>query len=145
MSSTVSRPVAALAALAVLSACGKTGDDTPAAESGTSTRAAQTSQTTQTTTRPAEPSGEPVGTAVMRVEGSGTADIRYRINSGPEQTDNDVTLPWEKQFPVYEELENEVIADAGETILTCTIIMDGELLLAFKTEPRPNCDFMYFG
>lgn len=100
-----------------------------------------------TTSAEAPPSGEAIGTAVMNVRGSGAdpVTIRYRINGGPEQVETDVALPWEKRYPVYDKLESEVTADAGDTVLTCTIIMDGDMLVSFKTEPRPVCNFAYWG
>src|SRR5690242_6236988 len=69
----------------------------------------------QTTAAPSAPTGQPVGTAVMKVSGgSAPVTIRYRINGGPEQTEFNVPLPWEKQYPVYNELESQVSADAGD-------------------------------
>lgn len=97
-------------------------------------------------TAPVAPSGAPVGTAVMKVScGSAPVTIRYRINGGPEETEANVALPWEKQYPVYNELESKVSADGGDTALTCTIIMDGDKVVAFKSEPRPACSFAYWG
>jgi hypothetical protein len=75
----------------------------------------------------------------MQVRGAASpVTIKYQINGGPEQTETDVTLPWEKQYPVYNEIESSVTADGGGTI-----IMDGKLL-ALKSEPRPTCSFAYF-
>ncbi|OBH50792.1 hypothetical protein A5687_12300 [Mycobacterium mantenii] len=92
------------------------------------------------------PTGQPVGTAVMKVSGgSSPVMIRYRINGGPEQTESNVPLPWEKQYPVYNELESQVAADGGDTALTCTIIMDGDKVVSLKSEPRPTCNFAYWG
>lgn len=104
------------------------------------------SSTAPESSKAAEPTGAPVGTAVMKVFG-GTAPvtIRYRINGGAEQTEADVTLPWEKQYPVYEELESEVAVDGGSAALTCSIIMDGDKLVSFKTEVNPVCNFSYWG
>jgi hypothetical protein len=80
----------------------------------------------------------------MQVRGAASpVTITYQINAGPKQTETDVTLPWEKQYPVYNEIESSVTADGGDTALTCTIIMDGKLL-ALKSEPRPTCSFAYF-
>jgi hypothetical protein len=87
--------------------------------------------------------GPQIGTATMRVSGAGPVTLRYQINGGPEQTETGVTLPWEKQYPVYNEISTSVTADAGDTAVTCTITMDGKLL-SFKTEPRPTCSFAYF-
>jgi glycerate-2-kinase len=92
------------------------------------------------------PTGQPVGTAVMKVSGGSAAvTIRYRINGGPEQTEPNVPLPWEKQYSVYNELESQVTADGGDVALTCTIIMDGDKLVSLKSEPRPTCSFAYWG
>lgn len=93
-----------------------------------------------------EPTGAPIGTAVMEVRGgSAPVTIRYRINGGAEQTETGVTLPWTKQYSVYPELESEVAADGGNTELICTIIMDGDKLVSFKTEVKPVCNFSYWG
>jgi hypothetical protein len=89
--------------------------------------------------------GNPIGTATMRVIGApGQVTLRYQINGGPEQTKTDVTLPWEKQYPVYNEVSTSVSADGGDTAVTCTITMDGNLV-SYQTEPRPTCSFAYFG
>ena len=94
----------------------------------------------------APPAGESVGTAVMKISGGGApVTIRYRINGGPEQTETNVALPWEKSYPVYEQLESKVAADGGDAALTCTITMDDDMLVSFKTEPRPVCNFAYWG
>ncbi|ORV12618.1 hypothetical protein AWB95_11890 [Mycobacterium celatum] len=98
-----------------------------------------------TTSASAAPPGKPVGTAVMKVlGGDAQVTIRYRINGGPEQTETNVTLPWEKQYTVYDEVESEVTADGSDIDLTCSIILDGKLA-SFKTEPRPTCSFAYYG
>lgn len=92
------------------------------------------------------PTGQPVGTATMKVSGgSAPVTIRYRINGGQEQTEANVPLSWEKQYSVYNELESQVTADGGDVALTCTIIMDGDKLVALKSEPRPTCNFAYWG
>jgi hypothetical protein len=58
----------------------------------------------------------------IRVIGTpGQVTLRYQINGGPEQTETDVTLPWEKQYPVYNEISTSVSADGGDTAVTCTI------------------------
>lgn len=99
-----------------------------------------------TTSEPTPPTGEPVGTAVMKVSGGSVpVTIRYRINGGPEQIETNVTLPWEKRYTVYDELESQVTADGGATVLICTIIMDGDKLASFKSEPPPTCNFAYYG
>ncbi|GBE66749.1 hypothetical protein MFM001_32110 [Mycobacterium sp. MFM001] len=115
---------------------------TPVAE----TDSAPITSLATTTLTPAAPTGKPVGTAVMKVSGgSAPVTIRYRINAGPEQTETNVALPWEKQYTVYNEVESEVTADGGDTDLTCSIIMDGDKLASFKSEPRPTCSFAYYG
>ena len=82
----------------------------------------------------------------MKVSGgSAPVTIRYRINGGPEQTETSVPLPWEKQYPIYNELESQVTADGGDAALSCTIIMNGDKLVSFKSEPRPTCNFAYWG
>ncbi|WP_234009852.1 hypothetical protein [Mycobacterium colombiense] len=82
----------------------------------------------------------------MKVSGgSGPVTIRYRINGGPEQTGANAPLPWEKQYPVYDQLESQVTADGGDTALICTIIMDGDKVVSLKSEPRPTCNFAYWG
>jgi hypothetical protein len=92
------------------------------------------------------PTGQPVGTATMKVSGgSAPVTIRYRINGGLEQTETNVSLPWEKQYSVYNELESQVTADGGDVALTCTIIMGGDKLVSLKSEPRPVCNFAYWG
>lgn len=113
----------------------------------TGTPVAMTTSVTAPESLPvAEPTGPPVGTAVMKVTGgSAPVTIRYRINGGAEQTETNVTLPWEKQYPVYDELESEVAADGGSAALTCTIMMDGDKLVSFKTEVNPVCNFSYWG
>ncbi|UMB71651.1 hypothetical protein [Mycobacterium paraterrae] len=89
--------------------------------------------------------GSQIGTATMRVSGAtGPVTIRYQINGGPQTTETGVTLPWEKQYPVYDEVSTSVTADGGDDAITCTITMDGKLL-SFKTEPRPTCSFAYYG
>ncbi len=89
--------------------------------------------------------GNPIGTATMRVIGAaGPVTLRYQINGGPEHTETDVTLPWEKQYPVYDEISTSVSADGGDSAVTCTITM-GDKLVSYQTEPRPTCSFAYFG
>jgi hypothetical protein len=58
--------------------------------------------------------GPQIGTATMRVSGApGPVTLRYQINGGPQQTETGVTLPWEKQYPVYNEISTSVSADAA--------------------------------
>ena len=124
------------------------GKPTPAefASRATATSSETPSVTTATSeTLAPTPTGQPVGTATMQVVGGvGVATIRYQINGGPEQTETNVTLPWEKQYPVYNEVQSSVTADAGDAELTCSITMDGKLL-AFKSQSRPTCSFAYWG
>ncbi|MBS9535495.1 hypothetical protein KIH27_18070 [Mycobacterium sp. M1] len=76
----------------------------------------------------------------MKVLGSGKATVHYRINGGAEQTEV-VTLPWSKQYQVYDEVETSVTADGATG---CSIIM-GEMLAAYQDEPNPTCSFAYYG
>ncbi|WP_231395992.1 hypothetical protein [Mycobacterium sp. URHD0025] len=129
--------VSVVSAAAVAAGC-TTTTGTPVAKT--------TSATASESPEAAPPTGAPVGTAVMKVTGgSAPVTIRYRINGGAEQTETDVTLPWEKQYSVYDELESEVAADGGSAPLTCTIMMDGDKLVSFKTEVNPVCNFSYWG
>lgn len=142
--STVAVPTL-LALTAILAGCSTPTAHTPSA----STTAAPPTSATSTTTTTANttPSGPPVGTATMQMlgTGSGPVTIRYQINGGPEQVDNNVTLPWSKDYPVYNELSSSVTAEgAGQNVLTCSIIMDGKLL-AFRSEPNATCAFAYWG
>jgi hypothetical protein len=127
--------------------CNTTGGKPVAADSAaahSSAAATAPSASTSSKTPAAAPTGPPVGTATMQVSGAaGPVTIKYQINGGPVQTETDVTLPWEKQYPVYNEIESSVSADAGDTELSCNIIMDGKLV-ALKSEPRPTCSFAYF-
>lgn len=135
--------VSVIAAGVSVTACNKstTGHATTHTTTGAGTSQISTGASTS-----AVPTGQPVGTATMKVSGgSAPVTIRYRINGGPEQTEANVPLPWEKQYSVYNELESQVTADGGDTALTCTIIMDGDKLVALKSEPRPTCNFAYWG
>jgi hypothetical protein len=108
------------------------------------TRSATSSSEPSETSSPT-PTGQPITTAAMKISGgAGPVTIRYQVNGAPEQTETNVTLPWEKQYPVYDEIPSSVTADGGDTELICTIIMDGNLV-SFKTEPRPTCSFAYYG
>jgi predicted small secreted protein len=140
--------VVALAATGCNTTGGKpVAANSPAVHSSAATTApsAPTSpSSTSSKTPAAAPTGPPVGTATMQVSGAaGPVTIKYQINGGPEQTETNVTLPWEKQYPVYNQIESSVTADAGDTELSCNIIMDGKLV-ALKSEPRPTCSFAYF-
>jgi hypothetical protein len=119
-------------------AAGSTATDSPAATNSPSA-------TTTLNAPSSAPIGPPVGTATMQVRGGvGPVTVRYEINGAPEQTETNVALPWEKQYPVYNEVESKVTADGGDAPLTCSIIMDGKLV-TFKSEPRPTCSFGYWG
>ncbi len=135
----ISVVLAAAAAAGCTTTTGTPVAKTTSATVSESPKAAESSKAPELT-------GAPVGTAVMKViGGSAPVTIRYRINGGAEQTETNVVLPWEKQYPVYDELESEVAADAGNTALTCTITMDGDKLVSFKTEVKPVCSFSYWG
>ena len=93
----------------------------------------------------AQPTGPSVGTATMKVVGGPTpVTIRYRINGGPEtRTESAVTLPWSKDYPVYNEVSSSVSVTGG-TEVDCAIMM-GSSLVSYKTEPNPTCEFAYYG
>ena len=152
--SATGRMLAVVVVALAAAGCNTTGGKPVAADSAPARSSAATnspittapapSASTSSKTPAAAPTGAPVGTATMRVSGAaGPVTIKYQINGGPEQTEKDVTLPWEKQYPVYNEIESSVTADAGDTELSCNIIMDGKLV-ALKSEPRPTCSFAYF-
>lgn len=116
-------------------------NDNPATAASTTSRSAVATTTSEA---PATPTGQPIGNATMTVRGPGPATIRYTINGGAEQTETNVALPWEKQYPVYDKIQTSVSAEAGDSELICTIIMDGNLVSSV-TEPRPTCSFAYYG
>jgi glycerate-2-kinase len=140
-----------------LTGCNRTAGTPVAAEkvsstttvtSGSASEATSEATSTLTTTAvtSAAPTGPPVGTAVMKVSGgTGPVTLRYQINGGQEQTETGVSLPWEKEYPVYDKVETLVTADGGDAELMCTIIMNGDKLVTFKTEKRPTCSFAYWG
>lgn len=137
--------VGAFVVAAVVAGCGSTVGRPTAAPASESSTPAKTTSTVETTISPSPtPEGAPIGTATMQVRG-GTAPvtITYQINGEPEQTETNVTLPWEKQYPVYDKVQSSVRADGGDTELICAIIMDGNLV-SFVTEPRPSCSFAYY-
>jgi hypothetical protein len=145
-------PTAALAAAFVsvvaVGGCSATTTGTPMGiNAGTTptTYASATPSASATTSAAPTPTGPPIGQATMKVlVGEATVTIRYRINGGAEQTETNVTLPWEKEYPVYDKIGSSVTAEGGDEKLICTIIMDG-LLVAFVTEPNPTCSFAYWG
>lgn len=132
---------------ATVSGCSST-DERPSSESATrtttSSAATSSERTTTTTTSEAPtPTGTPIGTATIKVSGTGQATISYQINGAAEEVERDVALPWELEYPVYDKVQSSVTADAGDAELTCSIIMDGNLV-SFKTEPNPTCSFAYY-
>lgn len=120
-----------------------TTDAAPSA--GHSSSSARTTSTSTPTTRATLPptSAKVVGTAVLMVTGTGSATIIWKENGGPEHVESDVTLPWQHTIDVVEHAESEVRADAGDKSLICTIMM-GDLLVAYKSGPRPVCPFAYY-
>lgn len=138
--------IVSVVAAAGVAATGCTRATAPPAGTTGSLGTSQTTALAPTAQTSVAPTGTPVATAMMKVSGgSAPVTIRYRINAGPEQTEASVPLPWEKQYPVYNELESQVTADGGDAALTCTIIMNGDKLVSFKSEPRPTCNFAYWG
>jgi hypothetical protein len=143
-----SRGLAGVTVSVVLAAAAATGCTTTAGTpvARTASAAPSSQAPAESTAKAAEPTGAPVGTAVMQViGGSAPVTIRYRINGGAPQTESNVTLPWEKQYSVYERLESEVAADGGSAGLTCTIMMDGDKLVSFNSDVKPVCNFAYWG
>lgn len=61
----------------------------------------------------------------------------------PRARGQDVPLPWEHSIDVVEEAPSEVRAD-GAGASGCTITM-GDMLVSFKNEPNPVCEFAYWG
>lgn len=121
-----------------------TTDAAPSA--GHSSSSARTTSTSTPTTRATllpPTSAKVVGTAVLMVTGTGSATIIWKENGGPEHVESDVTLPWQHTIDVVEHAESEVRADAGDKSLICTIMM-GDLLVAYKSGPRPVCPFAYY-
>jgi hypothetical protein len=131
-----------------IAATGCTRTISPPAGTTASSSASSSSSTTSASPTPtvATPTGAPVGTATMKVTGGGGAvTIRYRINGAPEQTEANVSLPWEKSYSVYDQLESQVTADGGDAALSCTIVMNGDKVVALQSGPRPTCNFAYWG
>lgn len=95
------------------------------------------------TASPQVGTGKVVGTAVLKVIGGGTATVTWKENGGAAHVEKDVALPWEHTIDVVEEANSEVRANgAGAT--GCTITM-GDMLVSFKSEPNPVCEFAYWG
>ena len=129
-------------ALVVLALAGCSSSGQPVAE-GDSGGASNSVPAAPESTAAAQPTGPAVGTATMKVlGGSAPVTIRYRINGGPETTETSVTLPWSKDYPVYNEVSSSVSVIGGE--VTCTIMM-GSNLVSYKTETNPTCEFAYYG
>ncbi len=98
---------------------------------------------TANSTEPAVPTGKPAGTATMEVTGgTGPVTVRYSINGAPEQVETVETLPWTKDYPVYDRVSSYVSAEGASM---CTIIMDGDKLVAFRSEADPTCSFAHWG
>lgn len=142
----------ALAGFAIITGaaagCGTTAD-TPAIDSATSTttsttRSGPTDGPAITASAPAgvRGKGKVVGSAVLKVLGSGTATVTWKANGGPAHVERDVPLPWEHSIDVVEEAPSEVRADGAAS--GCTITM-GDMLVSFKNEPNPVCEFAYWG
>lgn len=136
-------------AVAGTAACSVNGTPTAVSSSDRAvgpTAAPTSTDTTVSSSRPTPtPQGPPIGTATMQVRGgSDPVTITYQINGAAEQTETNVTLPWEKEYPVYDRVQSSVSADGGDTDLICVITMAGKLV-SFKTEPRPTCSFAYYG
>ncbi|NKY58248.1 hypothetical protein HGA15_19310 [Nocardia flavorosea] len=74
--------------------------------------------------------------------GTGPATVRYSIDGAAEQVETDVTLPWTKDYPVYDRVSSYVSAEGASM---CTIILDGTELVAFRSEADPTCRFAYWG
>ncbi|MFD3706109.1 hypothetical protein ACFWUP_23470 [Nocardia sp. NPDC058658] len=110
--------------------------------SNSSTADGESTPSTTTSVAAAKPTGTPIGTATMQVTGgAGPVTIRYSINGAPEQTETDVTLPWSKDYPVYDQVQSSVSAKGASA---CTITMKG-MLVAMKNEADPTCTFAYYG
>jgi hypothetical protein len=135
-------------AVAALSGCSTTTTGTPTTAGAGKTptsHAPATPSASPTTSASPTLTGPPVGTATMKVVGGATpVTIRYRINDGAEQTETNVMLPWEKEYPVYDKIESSVTAEGGDGELSCSIIM-ADNLVAFVTESNPTCSFAYWG
>jgi hypothetical protein len=41
-------------------------------------------------------------------------------------------------------VSSEVTADAGDTVLGCFIIFRGDMLVAYRNDPQPRCEFAYW-
>lgn len=146
----LSPALAGFAIIAVAAAgCGKSAD-TPATDTSTSTTtsSARTVPSAAPAVTPSAPvgvtgTGKVVGNAVLKVLGNGTATVTWKENGGPAHVEKNVSLPWEHTIDVVEEANSEVRAD-GSGASGCTIMM-GDMLVSFKNEPNPVCEFAYWG
>ncbi|MFT3714469.1 MAG: hypothetical protein QM774_00580 [Gordonia sp. (in: high G+C Gram-positive bacteria)] len=84
------------------------------------------------------------GAAKLQVQGTGTATIHYTVNGGDEQTEENVTLPWEKEYGAVDELTSTVKGD-GAGVTGCSITFGGDKLVAMENDPAKECTFAYFG
>lgn len=126
---------------AVLTGCAEETART-SAEPSTSATATESVETSRSTETP-KPTGAPVGTATMEVRGgTGPVTIRYSINGGAEQAETAETLPWTKDYPVYDRLTSYVIVEGTPV---CAIIMDGTKLVDLGTDDNATCSFAYWG
>lgn len=127
---------AASAAVALLlTGCGSTDSDTGGTEAASSVPGAASEPA-------ATPTGAPIGTATIEIQGSGTATVRYSINGGAEQVEENAALPWSKEYEVYPKINTTARAEGAGTT-GCTIIMDGNLV-SYVSEPNPECSFAYY-
>lgn len=145
----LSTALAGFAVLAVAAAgCGKSADSpsttAPTSTSTSSARPVPSAGPAATASAPAgvRGTGKVVGSAVLKVLGSGTATVTWKANGGPAHVERDVPLPWEHSIDVVEEAPSEVRADGAAS--GCTITM-GDMLVSFKNEPNPVCEFAYWG
>ena len=139
------------AVVAAIVAAGCTTTDGSATEDATSSVAsaagssdAGSSEAGSCATAAATPTGAPVGTAVMKVDGGGTVTLRYTINGGPEQTEINVTLPWEKTYDAHNQISSSVSVDSGGREVMCTITFNRNMLVSHVTKPDPTCTFAYY-
>ncbi|AMT73373.1 hypothetical protein [Mycobacteroides immunogenum] len=146
----LSTALAGFAVLAVAAAgCGKSADSpsttAPTSTSTSSARPVPSAGPAATASAPAgvRGTGKVVGSAVLKVLGSGTATVTWKANGGATHTEDNVSLPWEHTIDVIEEAPSEVRAD-GAGASGCTIMM-GSMLVSFKNEPNPVCEFSYWG
>ncbi|MGH3726220.1 MAG: hypothetical protein ACRDUS_19090 [Mycobacterium sp.] len=131
------------------SGCGKPAE-TPSTPAATSTATSETRSAPAASPAAIAPSrngvmgtGNIVGTAVLKVSGDGQATVTWKENGGPAHVEKNVSLPWEHTIDVIAEASSEIRAD-GTGTTGCTITM-GTMLVSFKNEPNPVCEFAYWG